>query len=63
MKIIAYICCYRYVKFTDMKLKIEIYLNPIDNKWWAYFEKNVNIVGKGKTKGDAIKDLLSKYGE
>lgn len=46
-----------------MKLEIEIYLNPIDGNWQAYFESNVNKVGKGKTKGDALKDLLSKYGE
>ena len=46
-------------------MKIKTYLNPIDNKWWAYYDLKPLVIGKGRTKQEAIENLknIGIYGE
>lgn len=38
-------------------MKIQTYLNPIDNNWWAYYELKPLVIGKGRTKEEAVENL------
>ena len=40
-------------------MEIQTYLNPIDNNWWAYYELKPLVIGKGRTKEEAVENLIA----
>ena len=46
-------------------MEVQTYLNPIDNNWWAYYELKPLVIGKGRTKEEAVENLkhITIYGE